>query len=147
MLKPMRYPEHLIAPMRSDLTQYGIQETRTPEELDAVLDGTQGTVMVVINSVCGCAAGKARPGVGLALKHSAVKPDAVATVFAGADIEAVARLRERMPNIPASSPAVAIFRDGQPVYMMHRHQIENNIAPAIAEQLQQAFGQFCAQKV
>ena len=100
----MRYPEQLIVHMRQDLTRYGVQETRTPEEVDRKLAPGSGTVLMVVNSVCGCAAGKARPAVGIALEHQ-IRPDATATVFAGADLEAVARVRELLPGVPASSPS------------------------------------------
>lgn len=136
----MRYPEQLIAAMRQDLSQYGVQETRTPEEVDRVL--SSGTVLMVVNSVCGCAAGKARPAVGMALQHR-VRPDQTATVFAGADLEAVARVRELLPGVPPSSPSMAIFRDGRPVFMLHRHQIETRQAPEIAQILAEAFDQYC----
>ena len=139
---PMRYPEQLIAPMRQDLAQYGIEETRTPEEVDRKLAPGSGTVLMVINSVCGCAAGKARPAVGIALEHQ-VKPDATATVFAGADVEAVARVRELLAGVPPSSPSMALFRDGQPVFVLHRHQIESRQAPEIAKLLTEAFDHYC----
>ncbi|MGC2661163.1 MAG: BrxA/BrxB family bacilliredoxin [Bryobacteraceae bacterium] len=138
----MRYPEQLIALMRKDLTQFGVSETRTPEEVDRFLGPKSGTVLMVINSVCGCAAGKARPAVGLALTHQN-RPDATATVFAGADVEAVARVRELLAGYPPSSPSMAIFQDGKPVYMLHRHQIESSQAPEIAEELTAAFDKFC----
>jgi putative YphP/YqiW family bacilliredoxin len=138
----MRYPEQLIAPMRADLTQFGIRELRTPEDVNNALGPNSGMVMVVVNSVCGCAAGKARPGVGMALSH-AVRPDAVASVFAGADVEAVGRVRELLAGIPPSSPSVALFRDGKPVYVLHRHQIESRQAPEIARLLTEAFDQHC----
>jgi putative YphP/YqiW family bacilliredoxin len=137
----LRYPEHLIAPMREDLTRYGIQETRTPEEVDRLI-ASGGTVMIVINSVCGCAAGKARPGIGMALQHP-VRPEKLATVFAGGDVEAVARVRDLAQDYPPSSPSVALFRDGKVVYMLHRHQIESRQAPEIAKALTQAFDEFC----
>jgi putative YphP/YqiW family bacilliredoxin len=139
---PMRYPEQLIARMREDLTQYGVEETRTPEEVDRALAPGSGTVLMVVNSVCGCAAGKARPAVGMALEHS-VRPDATATVFAGTDLEAVARVRELLPGVPPSSPSMALFRDGKPVFMLHRHQIEIREAPEIAKLLTEAFDQYC----
>lgn len=139
----MRYPEQLIAAMRHDLTQYGVVETRTPEEVDALLGSGSRTVLMITNSVCGCAAGKARPAVGMALQHS-VKPDKAAAVFAGADLEAVARVRELLPGVPPSSPSMAIFRDGKPVFLLHRHQIEPRQAPEIAQILTQAFDQYCA---
>jgi putative YphP/YqiW family bacilliredoxin len=139
----MRYPEQLIAPMRQELTQYGVVEARTPEDVDRILGAGSGTVLMIVNSVCGCAAGKARPAVGIALQHS-VRPDRTATVFAGADVEAVARVRELLPGVPPSSPSMAIFRDGKPVFMLHRHQIESRQAPQIAQVLTQAFDQYCA---
>ncbi len=137
----MRYPEHLIVPMREDLTKYGIEEARTPQDVDRII--ADGTVMMVVNSVCGCAAGKARPGIGMALQH-AVKPAKSATVFAGGDVEAVARLREILKDYPPSSPSVAIFKDGQPVYVMHRFQIEQSDPFTIAKNLTAAFDQYCA---
>jgi putative YphP/YqiW family bacilliredoxin len=143
-IEGMRYPEHLIGIMRQDLTNHGIVETRTPEEVDALLAPGKGTVMMVVNSVCGCAAGKARPGIVRALADSPVKPDVAATVFAGGDVEAVARVREHLAPLPPSSPSVAIFKDGKPVYMMHRHQIESRDMFLIAEELKNAFTQHCA---
>ena len=138
----MPYPESFIAPMRAELTRLGVQELRTPEQVDAFI--TQpSTVMVVVNSMCGCAAGKARPGIALALGHS-VKPDAVGTVFAGGDIEATERARRYFTGYPPSSPSVAILRDGRLLYMLERHQIENQTAEAIASQLTDAFDRFCA---
>ncbi len=141
----MRYPEPLIAIMRQDLTQYGVKETRTPEEVDAALKPGSGTVLVVINSVCGCAAGKARPAVGLALDHEN-KPDQTTTVFAGADLEAVGRVRELLAGFPPSSPSMALFQDGKPVFMLHRHEIESRQAPQIAEILTGAFDRFCVKQ-
>jgi putative YphP/YqiW family bacilliredoxin len=138
----MRYPEQLIAPMRQDLTQYGVEETRTPADVNRRLGPDSGTVLMVINSVCGCAAGKARPAVGMALNHQ-VRPDATATVFAGADVEAVDRVRELLVGLPPSSPSMALFRDGKPVFMLHRHQIESRQAPEIAKLLTDAFDQYC----
>lgn len=143
----MRYPEQLIKAMREDLTRHGIAETRTPEEVEqAVLDPQAGTVMVVVNSVCGCAAGKARPGVAEALKHT-IRPDKVVTVFAGGDVEATARLREIAAPVPPSSPSVLLFRDGKPIYVMHRHQIESRAAFDIADTLKAAFEEHCKPKV
>jgi putative YphP/YqiW family bacilliredoxin len=138
----MRYSEQLIAPMRQDLTQFGIEEARTATEVDRLLAPHSGTVLMVTNSVCGCAAGKARPAVGLALQN-ANRPDTVASVFAGADLEAVARVRELLPGVPPSSPSVALFRDGKPVFTLHRFQIESSDAGSIAKLLTQAFDQFC----
>ena len=128
--------------MRQDLTQYGVRETRTPEQVDQTLGPKSGTVLMVVNSVCGCAAGKARPAIGMALQHSA-RPDTVATVFAGADLEAVARVRELLPGVPPSSPSMALFRDGKPIFMLHRHEIETRQAPEIAQVLTQAFDRYC----
>ena len=141
----MRYPEQLIVPMREDLTRHGVLETRTPEEVDQILGPNSGTVMMVVNSVCGCAAGKARPGIAASLKHS-ILPDKVATVFAGGDVEAVARVRELSAGLPPSSPSVLLFRNGKPVYMLHRHQIEGRQAPEIAKLLTQAFDEHCAKQ-
>lgn len=138
----MRYPEQLIAPMRQDLTQYGVEETRNVSDVDRLLNESSGTVLMVINSVCGCAAGKARPAVGMALKHQ-VRPDSTATVFAGADLEAVNRVRELLPGLPPSSPSMALFRGGKPIFMLHRHQIESRQAPEIAKLLTDAFDQYC----
>lgn len=128
--------------MRSDLTQFGVQETRTPADVDRILAPGSGTVLMVVNSVCGCAAGKARPAVGMAMQH-VNRPDAVATVFAGADVEAVQHLRDILTGIPPSSPSFALFRDGKPVYVMHRHQIEARQAPEIASLLTAAFDEHC----
>jgi putative YphP/YqiW family bacilliredoxin len=138
----MAYPEPLIKPMREDLTRFGVEETRTPEELDEVIRKTKGTVMIVVNSVCGCAAGLARPAVGMALQHSA-KPDKVVTVFAGADIEATQRARGYFKGYFPSSPAVGILQDGNVVYMLERHQIEGRDPYSIAKDLTDAFDRFC----
>jgi len=138
----MPYPEILIKPMREDLTRHGVQETRTPVEVDAAIRETPGTVMVVVNSVCGCAAGKARPGVALALKHD-VAPDKVITVFAGADIEATDRARSYFKGYPPSSPSIGLLQNGQLVYIMERHQIEGREAPEIARELTAAFDRLC----
>ncbi len=139
----MPYPEPLIYPMRQDLTRHGVEEARTPEEVDRLLEPGGGTVLMVVNSVCGCAAGCARPGVVQSLQGS-TRPDKVGTVFAGADIEATAHLRRRLAMFPPSSPSVALFRDGEPVYMMHRHQIEGRDAGSIARSLKQAYEQHCS---
>jgi putative YphP/YqiW family bacilliredoxin len=141
----VKYPEEFIGPMRQELTRLGVQETRTPEAVDATLGPNAGTVMMVINSMCGCAAGRARPGIALALTHTIV-PDKVATVFAGGDLEATARVREYLPDYPPSSPSVALFRDGKPVFMLQRHQIENRDATEIAKSLTEAFDQFCVKQ-
>jgi putative YphP/YqiW family bacilliredoxin len=138
----MPYPESFIGPMRQELTRLGVRELRTAGEVDALLGEQRGTVMVVVNSMCGCAAGKARPGIARALQHG-VRPDVVATVFAGGDIEATERARSYFTGYPPSSPSVAILRDGKLVYMMERRQIENQTADAIAGNLTAAFDQFC----
>jgi len=136
------YPEYFIAPMREELSRHGIEETRTPEDVDRILAPGGGSVMMVINSVCGCAAGKARPGIAQSLQHS-VKPDKVATVFAGGDVAATARLREILSDYPPSSPSVALFQDGKPVYYMPRSAIESSDALTIAENLKRAYEQYC----
>ena len=133
----------MIAPMREELTRFGVRELRTAADVDEALTRTSGTTMVVVNSVCGCAAGRARPGVALSLQH-AVKPDHLTTVFAGADIEATERARGYFTGYPPSSPSIALLRDGKLVYFMERHQIENQEAPAIAAQLTAAFDKHCA---
>jgi putative YphP/YqiW family bacilliredoxin len=137
----MAYPEQLLIPMREDLTRYGVEETRTPADVDRAL-AASGTVMMVVNSVCGCAAGKARPGIGMALQHG-VRPDKAATVFAGGDDAAVAHLRGILSQYPPSSPSIALFQDGKPVYMMHRSDIEQRDAFQIAKMLTDAFDRFC----
>ena len=129
--------------MRRELTALGVRELRTAEEVDAAVSGTSGTLMIVVNSVCGCAAGKARPGIALALRH-ANRPDIVATVFAGADIEATDRARGYFTGYPPSSPAIGILQHGKVVYMLERSQIENRDAPAIAAALTAAFDKLCA---
>lgn len=139
------YPEFFIAPMREELTRLGVRELRTAAEVDEALTKTSGTVMVVVNSICGCAAGKARPGVALALQHP-VRPDLVTTVFAGADSEATERARSYVAGYPPSSPSIAILRDGKLLYMMERHQIENQTAETIAQQLTAAFERHCAKE-
>lgn len=131
--------------MRQDLTRHGIAEARTPEQVDSLLTPDSGTVMMVVNSVCGCAAGKARPGVVEALRHTN-RPNKAATVFAGADLEAVNRVRELASQYPASSPSVLIFRDGKPVYYLHRHQIESRTAQDIAQTLKKAFDEYCVRQ-
>ncbi len=138
----MPYSEILIKPMREDLTRIGVEETRTPEQVEDAINNTKGTLLVVVNSVCGCAAGKARPGVAMALQNEA-KPDRTITVFAGADIEATAKAREHFAPYPPSSPQVALFKDGRLVFMLERHQIENRFAEQIAQELTQAFDRFC----
>jgi putative YphP/YqiW family bacilliredoxin len=136
------YPEPMIAPMRQELTRFGIDETRTATDVDAAAK-TAGTVMIVVNSVCGCAAGKMRPAVGRAMQHSTL-PDKSVTVFAGQDREATERARSYFTGYAPSSPSIGILRDGKLVYMMERHQIENRDAGAIAADLTAAFDKFCA---
>ncbi len=138
----MPYPEHFIAPMRADLTRYGVEEARTPADVDRLLSPGSGTVLMVVNSICGCAAGKARPAIGLALRHS-VRPSKVATVFAGGDEAAVAHLRAQLSAYPPSSPSAAIFENGKPVFMLHRSEIEPRDAIQIAKLLTDAFDRFC----
>jgi putative YphP/YqiW family bacilliredoxin len=133
----------LIAPMRGEMTAMGAKELKTAADVDEAVKNTKGTLMIVVNSVCGCAAGKARPGVAMALEHD-TKPDHVTTVFAGADIDATERARGYFTGYPPSSPSVALLRDGQLVYMMERRQIEGQNADAIARQLMAAFDQYCA---
>jgi putative YphP/YqiW family bacilliredoxin len=128
--------------MRQELTRLGIQELKTAAQVDDVVRSSPGTVMIVVNSMCGCAAGKARPGIALALQHP-VKPDVIATVFAGGDIDATERARSYFTGYPPSSPSIAILRDGKLVYMMERRQIENQTADAIARNLTDAFDQVC----
>ena len=136
------YPEYFVAPMREELTGLGVEELRTADAVDQAVT-RKGTLMVVVNSVCGCAAGKARPGVAMALRHD-IKPDHIATVFAGADVEATEKARGYFTGYPPSSPAVALLRDGELVYMMERRQIEGQSADLIARQLMAAFDQYCA---
>jgi putative YphP/YqiW family bacilliredoxin len=141
-MNDMPYPEFFVAPMRKELTDLGLRELRTPEDVDAAVTGTSGTLMIVVNSVCGCAAGKARPGIALALRHG-VRPAVAATVFAGADVEATDRARHYFADYRPSSPCVALMRDGKVVYMMERSGIENRDALAIASELSAAFDKFC----
>ena len=138
----MPYPEMMIQPMRQELTRLGVEELRTPEAVDETLQNSTGTVMVVVNSICGCAAGKARPGVALALQNP-TRPDKVVTVFAGGDIEATEKARGYFTGYPPSSPSIALLKDGQLVYMMERRQIEGRDAYQISDELKQAFEKFC----
>ena len=137
------YPEQLVAPMRKDLTSVGFEELKTPEQVENVLNDAKGTVLLVINSVCGCAAGAARPGVKLAVERSSQKPSRLTTVFAGVDKEAVARAREFTMPYPPSSPAIALFKDGELVHFVERHHIEGRSAEMIAQHLQLAFEEYC----
>src|SRR5881392_464700 len=133
----MPYPEPFIAPMRAELTRLGVRELRTSAEVDAAV-AAPGVTMIVVNSVCGCAAGKARPGIAIALQHDK-RPDVVGTVFAGADIEATARAREHLLPYPPSSPSVALLQNGKVVYMLERRDIENRDVGSIAMLLRRAF--------
>jgi putative YphP/YqiW family bacilliredoxin len=137
------YPEMMVIPMREELTRAGINETRTAEEVDAAL-AQPGTTMLVVNSICGCAAGKMRPGVRLALSQTANQPDHKITVFAGQDREATERARSYFEDNPPSSPAIAILRDGKLVYLMQRYVIEQATAQMIAGELVRAFDELCA---
>jgi putative YphP/YqiW family bacilliredoxin len=142
----MAYPDFFVAPMREELTRLGVTELHTPADVDTAVANTSGTLMIVVNSVCGCAAGKARPGVALALRHR-VRPDKVATVFAGVDVEATARARGYFTGRAPSSPSIALLRDGELVYMLERGHIENRDAPEIATELMAAFDKYCATNV
>ena len=132
----------MIHPMREELTRVGVEETRTPEAVKQAVEETNGTVMVIVNSVCGCAAGKARPGIAMALQNEA-KPDKVITVFAGADIEATTTARNYFKGYQPSSPSVGILKDGKLVYMMERRDIETRFADQIRDELVKAFDQHC----
>lgn len=137
------YPEQLVAPMRNDLTSVGFTEIKTPEEVEEFLNNQKGTTLLVINSVCGCAAGAARPGVKWALNHTNKKPDQLATVFAGVDKEAVAKAREFTLPYPPSSPSIALFKDGELVHFVERHHIEGRNAQMIGEHLLEVFEEYC----
>jgi putative YphP/YqiW family bacilliredoxin len=138
----MPYPEFFVAPMREELTRLGVEELRTPDAVDAAVADTTGTLMIVVNSVCGCAAGKARPGLALALSHG-VRPDRLASVFAGFDIPATERARAYFAEYPPSSPSIAILRNGKLVYMLERRGIESRGALEIASELKTAFDAYC----
>jgi putative YphP/YqiW family bacilliredoxin len=137
------YPEPLVAPMRAELTQIGFKEFRTAEEVDNHLQNHKGTTLLVINSVCGCAAGAARPGVRWALERTTKKPDVLATVFAGADIDATARARQYLLPYPPSSPSIALFKDGELVHFVERHHIEGRTAEMIGNHLLEVFEEYC----
>lgn len=137
------YMRDMVQPMRDELTRLGIKELRTPEEVVENFENAKGTALVVVNSVCGCAAGQCRPGVAKALQHN-VKPDHLFTVFAGQDKEATAKAREYFAPYPPSSPSIALLKDGELVHMIERHQIENRSADEIAADLTRAFDQYCA---
>lgn len=137
------YPEQLVAPMRTDLTVAGFKELKTSADVDASLKDQKGTTLVVINSVCGCAAGAARPGIKWALENSSKKPDNLTTVFAGVDKEAVAKAREYTLPYPPSSPAIALFKDGELVHFVERHHIEGRNAQMIGQHLVEVFEEYC----
>ena len=136
------YPDVMVIPMREELTRLGITEVRTAEEVDHALRNQPGTTMVVVNSICGCAAGRMRPAVRLALQNS-TRPDKMVTVFAGQDKEATERARSYFTGYPPSSPSIGILRDGKLVYMMQRSDIETRAAVDIADELKAAFDKFC----
>jgi putative YphP/YqiW family bacilliredoxin len=139
----MPYSELMIRPMREELTRIGVEEMRTAEAVQQTVENSKGTLMVVVNSICGCAAGKARPGIAQALQHSA-RPDKVTTVFAGADIEATEKARSYFTGYGPSSPSIALLKDGQLVWMMERRQIEGKDASQVADELIAAFDQHCS---
>ena len=136
------YPEEMCKPMREDLTSVGFIEMKTPEEVEKILNKKEGTVLIMVNSVCGCAAGNARPAVKLASEFSP-RPDVFATVFAGQDVGATAKAREYMHPFPPSSPSIALFKDGNLVHFIERHHIEGRSSQMIADNLKDAFTQVC----
>ena len=138
----MPYPEHLCAPMRDELTAAGFTELRTAEQVDATIPNTKGTMLLVINSVCGCAAGTARPGVRMSLTGDK-KPTALTTVFAGQDMEATAEARKFTLPYPPSSPSIALFKDGELVHFVERHHIEGRNAQMIGQHLVEVFEEYC----
>jgi putative YphP/YqiW family bacilliredoxin len=137
------YPEQLIAPMRAELSDIGFQEFKTAETLESHLTDHEGTTFIVVNSVCGCAAGAARPGVKMALEKSNIKPTVLATVFAGNDVEAVEKFRELVLPYPPSSPAMALFKNGELVHFIERHHIEGRNAQMIGTHLVEVFEEYC----
>ena len=139
----MMYDERFVTPMRQELTRLGVEEMRSAADVDARLKDAPGTTLVVVNSVCGCAARNARPAIAAALRHS-VKPEHLTTVFAGQDVEATTRARSYFTGYAPSSPQIGLLKDGQLVFMLERHQIENRFAEQIAQELTQAFDRYCA---
>ncbi len=139
----MPYDPRVVQPMREELTRLGVRELRTVAEVDSALGDSRGTMLVFVNSVCGCAAGTARPGLSLALQHAA-KPQQVTTVFAGQDLDATARARQYCSDYAPSSPSIALFRDGEVVHFVHRHMIEGRSPQQIAKDLTDAFDRYCA---
>ncbi|MFM9006948.1 MAG: BrxA/BrxB family bacilliredoxin [Bacteroidota bacterium] len=142
----MPYPEQLCAPMRQELTAVGFTELKDAQQVEQVFSGQSGTALLVVNSVCGCAAGAARPGVRLALSKSSARPDHLLTVFAGQDVEATSQARKHLAPYPPSSPCIALLRDGKVVHMLERHHIEGHSADMIAENLTAAIDAYCAVK-
>ena len=138
------YPVELTTPMSKDLTNFGFESLTSPEEVDNALSQTEGTALLVVNSVCGCAAANARPGAKLAVRNDA-KPDRLYTVFAGVDREATAQAREHLLPYPPSSPSIALFKDGKLVHFLERHHIEGRPAEVIAQNLKMAFDRYCAE--
>ena len=138
------YDERFVTPMRQELTMLGVEEMRTPDEVDAKLRNAPGTTLVVVNSVCGCAARNARPAVAKAIQHEN-RPQTLTTVFAGQDVDAVQRARGYFTGYPPSSPQIALLKDGELVYMLERHQIEGRAADDIAKDLTRAFDKYCEQ--
>lgn len=137
------YPPELVQPMKEDLTRVGFQQLLTADEVDATIPSSEGVALVVVNSVCGCAAGNLRPGVKLSLEDGAKKPNHLLTVFAGVDTEATQQARKYFLPFPPSSPSVALFKDGKLVHFLERHNIEGVSAALIAENLQAAYEEFC----
>lgn len=140
----MPYPEEMIAPMRDEMIDMGVTELRTADAVNQAMADASGTALYFINSVCGCAAGSARPGLGVALRDADVKPDRLYTVFAGQDAEATDAVRQRIIGFPPSSPSIAIFKDGELVAMVERHHIQGASAEELGEALAGAFTKFCA---
>ena len=139
----MPYPEYICAPMREELTTVGFEELKTPDQVESTLPKAEGTTLLVVNSVCGCAAGTARPGIRLALSDTEKKPKNLVTVFAGQDLEATAQARKYTAPYPPSSPSIALFKDGKLVHFIERHHIEGRSAQMIAENLKMAFEEYC----
>jgi len=137
------YPEYMVAPIRQDLTEVGFEQLMTPEAVDSALASSEGTVLVAVNSVCGCAAAKARPALKMALASADKKPGKLVTVFAGMETDAVAKMREHLLPYPPSSPCIALFKDGELVHMIERYHIEGSDAMRIVNNLQGAFEEYC----
>ncbi|WP_146895151.1 BrxA/BrxB family bacilliredoxin [Adhaeribacter aerolatus] len=137
------YPEYMVAPIREDLTSAGFEQLMTPEEVEKALADSEGTVLVAVNSVCGCAAAKARPALKMAVSAADKRPDKLVTVFAGMETEAVAKAREHMLPYPPSSPSIALFKNGELVHMIERYHIEGNDLVRIVDNLKGAFEEYC----